>query len=80
MPEVKLKIDARVPALAMDFAHVAQRSFANQNNPRVFHRPKKITFGQNSRPKKMIRTPPSLKYVSGAPGEKYYNLRSPEME
>ena len=28
---------------------------------RVFHRPKKITFGQNFRP-------PSLKYVSGAPG------------
>ena len=31
-------------------------------------RPKKIPFGQNFRPKKILRTPPSLKYVSGAPG------------
>ena len=30
--------------------------FATQKNPDVFHRPKKI-----------LRTPPSLKYVSGAP-------------
>ena len=30
--------------------------------------PKKIPFGQNVRPKKIIRTPPSLKNVSGAPG------------
>ena len=42
--------------------------FATQKNPRVFHRPKKIPFGQNVRPKKILRTPPSLKYVSGAPG------------
>ena len=42
--------------------------FATQKNPGVFHRPKKITFGQNFRPKKITRTPPSLKYVSGAPG------------
>ena len=46
--------------------------FATQNNPGVFHRPKKITFGQNFRPKKITRTPPppppSLEYVSGAPG------------
>ena len=38
--------------------------FATQKNPSVFHRP----FGQNVRPKKILRTPPSLKYVSGAPG------------
>ena len=30
--------------------------FATQKNPGVFHRPKKI-----------LQTPPSLKYVSGAP-------------
>ena len=46
--------------------------FVTQKNPRVFHRPKKILFGQNVRPKKILRTPPapapSLKYVSGAPG------------
>ena len=41
--------------------------FANQKNPGVFHRPQKITFGQNFRPKKITRTPLSLKYVSGAP-------------
>ena len=32
--------------------------FATQKNPGVFHRPKKITFGQNFRPKKITRTPP----------------------
>ena len=32
--------------------------FATQNYPGVFHRPKKITFGQNFRPKKFTRTPP----------------------
>ena len=42
--------------------------FATQKNPGVIHRPKKIPFGQNVRPKKTLRTPPSLKYVSGAPG------------
>ena len=42
--------------------------FATQKNLGVFHRPKKITFGQNFRPKNITRTPPSLKYVSGAPG------------
>ena len=44
--------------------------FATQKNPGIFHRPKKITFGQNFRPKKITRTPSplSLKYVSGAPG------------
>ena len=42
--------------------------FATQKNPGVFHRPKKISFGQNVRPKKILWTPPSLKYVSGAPG------------
>ena len=34
--------------------------------------PKKIPFGQNLRPKKILRTPPSLKYVSGAPGGSAY--------
>ena len=46
--------------------------FATQKNPGVFHRPKKIPFGQNVRPKKILRTPPSLKYVSGAPGGSAY--------
>ena len=32
--------------------------FATQKNSGVFHRPKKITFGQNFRPKKVTRTPP----------------------
>ena len=48
--------------------------FTTQKNPRIFHRPQSITFGQNFRPKKITQTPPppppppSLKYVSGAPG------------
>ena len=42
--------------------------FPTQKNPGVFHRPQKIPFGQNVRPKKSLWTPPSLKYVSGAPG------------
>ena len=42
--------------------------FVTQENPGIFHRPKKIPFGQNVRPKKILRTPPSLKFVSGAPG------------
>ena len=42
--------------------------FATKKNPSVFHRPKKIPFCQNVRPKKILRTPQSLKYVSGAPG------------
>ena len=41
--------------------------YATQINPGVFHRPKKITFGQNFRPKTITRCPRSLKYVSGAP-------------
>ena len=48
--------------------------FATQKNPGVFHRPKKIPFGQNVRPKTILRTPPSLKYVSGAPGQQCYRL------
>ena len=36
--------------------------------PASFIDPKKIPFGKNLRPKKILRTPPSLKYVSGAPG------------
>ena len=42
--------------------------FATQKNLGVFHRPQKIPFGQNVRPQKILRTPPSLKYGSGAPG------------
>ena len=42
--------------------------FATQENPGVFHRPQKITLGQNFRPQKITRTPPRLKYVSGTPG------------
>ena len=39
--------------------------------PLVFSRPKNLPFGQNVRPKKILQTPPpSLKYVSGAPGTK----------
>ena len=41
---------------------------ATQKTPGVLHKPKKITFGQNFRPKKITRSPPSLEYVSGAPG------------
>ena len=40
---------------------------ATQKNQGVFQRPQKIPFGQNVRPKKILRTPPSLKYVSRAP-------------
>ena len=46
--------------------------FATQKNPGIFHRPKKITFGQHFRPQKITRNPPSLKYVSGAPGCEVY--------
>ena len=52
--------------------------FTTQKNPSVIFRDlkkswclsqtPKITFGQNFRPKKITRIPPSLKYVSGAPG------------
>ena len=31
---------------------------ATQKNPGVFHRPKKMPFGQNVRPRKILRTPP----------------------
>ena len=37
--------------------------------PAAFIDQKKIPFGQNVRPEKILRTPPSLKYVSGAPGQ-----------
>mgnify|MGYP001794328166 CR=1 FL=1 len=36
--------------------------------PGVFHRPKKIPFAKTFTPKKILRSFPSLKYVSGAPG------------
>ena len=42
-----------------------------KNNPGVFHRPKKSLFAKISDPKKSLGhppPPPSLKYVSGAPG------------
>ena len=43
--------------------------FATQKNPNVFHRPKKKTLlAKMSDAKKILQTPPSLKYVSGAPG------------
>ena len=43
--------------------------FATQKNPGVFHRPQKIPFGQKwSQTPKNPSDPPSLKYVSGAPG------------
>ena len=42
--------------------------FTTQKNPGVPYRLKKLPFGRNVRPKKILRTPPSLKYVSGAPG------------
>ena len=47
--------------------------FTTQKNSSTFHRTKKITFGHNFRLKKITWTlpphlPPSLKYVSGAPG------------
>ena len=46
----------------------ADEKYSTQKIPVLFSRPKKIPFGQNVRPKKILRTPPSLKYVSGAPG------------
>ena len=52
--------------------------FATQKNPVVFHRPKKIPFGQNVRPKKILRAPPSVKYVSGAPGQEILGLYEKE--
>ena len=52
--------------------------FATQKNPGVFHRPQKLPFGQNVRPKKILQTPLSLKYVSGAPGPtSFFNPFSP---
>ena len=53
----------------------ADEKYNTQKNPGVFHRPKHIPFGQNVRPQKILRTPPSLKYVSGAPG-KAVNLKT----
>ena len=42
--------------------------FTTQENPSIFHRPKKFSFGKNVRIKKILRITLSLKYVSGAPG------------
>ena len=46
--------------------------FCNQKKSRRLSKTQKITFGQNFRLKKITQTPPSsppsLKYVSGAPG------------
>ena len=53
------------------FSHPPPKSLcfflATHKGPGIFHRPQNITLGQNFRPKKITRTPPSLKYVSGAP-------------
>ena len=47
--------------------------FATQKNPGVFHRPKKIPFGQKwSQTPKNPSDPPSLKYVSGARGTHWH--------
>ena len=43
--------------------------------PVLFSRPKKIPFLQNVRPKKILRTPPSLKYGSRAPGDQNLPFR-----
>ena len=43
--------------------------FATAKNPGVFHRPKKIPFGQNVRPKKVLRTPPVIKICEWGPWE-----------
>ena len=51
--------------------------FATQKNPGVFHRLQKTPFGQNVRPKKILRTHPSLKYVSGAPGVRLFFFTRP---
>ena len=42
--------------------------FVTQKNPGVFHRPKKITLGQNFRPKKSLRSlPPIIKICEWGP-------------
>ena len=46
----------------------ADQNYNTQKNPSVVFVTQKIPFGQNARPKKILQTPPSLKYVSGAPG------------
>ena len=39
----------------------------NPKNPGIFHRPKKITFDQNFRPKKITLTPPVIKICEWGP-------------
>ena len=41
--------------------------FATPKNPGVFHRPKKIPFGQNVRPKKNPSDPPVIKICEWGP-------------
>ena len=53
-------------------------SFVTPKYPSIFHSPKKITLGQNLRPKKITRTLLSLKYVSGAPGAQHSNFCIPD--
>ena len=48
--------------------------FATQKNPGVFHRPKKNPFWPKCQTQKSPSTPPSLKYVSGAPGHETSTL------
>ena len=46
--------------------------FATPKIPFVFFATQRTNFGQNFKPKKIIRLPPSLKYVSGPPGEELF--------
>ena len=55
---MKNTIPKKIPVLFSRFKKI----------PASFIDPKKIPFGKNLRPKKILRTRPSLKYVSGAPG------------
>ena len=41
--------------------------FATQKNPGVFHRPKKIPFGQNVRPQKNPSDPPIIEICEWGP-------------
>ena len=71
----KLQLQNCLPKKITNFLADPKKSlspfFATQKNPGVFHRPKKISFGQNFRPKKITQTlpplPSSLKYLKGVP-------------
>ena len=57
----------------MLFLISADQKYNTQKNPSVvfatsvFHRPKKIPFCQNVRPKKILRTPPVIKICEWGP-------------